>query len=164
MEPNEEIEAAAEAFTAGILLDDVRRAWKYAVRAVNYCENAGRKDHRFSEILVMLSQELEFLESTPELATNTTGSGSDDQRAEFNQFIDGLDWDIQHSVRLAMLSYVANSIPPAVFDEAMDLMRRSQPVQLNEVNRSYEAPDERSSNPKRRSDALPQRTRSEERR
>ena len=48
-----------------ILREDLHTAWKYAVRAVNSCENANLTDTRQAvcDIIVKLSQQLEFVET-----------------------------------------------------------------------------------------------------
>lgn len=46
-----------------ILVDDLRMAWRHAVRALNYCENSGLKDNNIPAIVCSLSQELEFAET-----------------------------------------------------------------------------------------------------
>lgn len=45
-----------------VLITDLQQAWKHAVRAVNYCENADMNDTATAvrEIVVKLSQQLEF--------------------------------------------------------------------------------------------------------
>jgi len=48
---------------SSILLDDLRAAWRHAVRVYNIHENLGNKDTKISGILCHLSQELEFAEA-----------------------------------------------------------------------------------------------------
>lgn len=48
-----------------LLAEDIRTSWKYATRAVNWCESASLPDTRqaMAEIVVKISQQLEFLET-----------------------------------------------------------------------------------------------------
>jgi hypothetical protein len=50
---------------SNILVDDLRLAWRHAVRAFNYCENDGLKDTSAAmmEIITKLSQQLDFAET-----------------------------------------------------------------------------------------------------
>lgn len=61
-----------------ILLDDLRKAWRHAVRAYNFCENQELSDTQkaVGEIVLRLSQQLEFCDCTDSIVAERRGDSA----------------------------------------------------------------------------------------
>lgn len=70
-----------------LLREDLHAAWKYATRAVNCCESASLPDTRaaMAEIVVKLSQQLEFVETELQAERITARREDRERRENYDQ-------------------------------------------------------------------------------